>query len=289
MPNVLSTGGSFPPLNKKTVTTKPSQSTPRTSRVLKYLDQIFEGQADDAYGSWSDLPDEELRAFGAREAYEGCGMRESAEYGEMTPRSMIDLLEALDPRPGQYIYDLGSGVGKFVVLGWMFGMKAIGIELSHSRWQRSQKACQQLRSMNVDFSKDLGVVSEWPCPLMIHGNILEFDFSNADIVFMNNPMFPERMMETLLKKIRALNIGTKIVSFQCLNDPAVRLVRAIDLPQSWSERETVHIYQRVHAGEQSTPTPRRSSTWQSSNVPSKQFETMGRSPTWPQVDQMVGG
>ncbi len=107
------------------------------------------------------------------------------------------ILELAEPRPGEILYDLGSGNGEILIKAVKnYGVKAIGIEINPILvWQSRRKV------KKTGLEKQIKIY--W-------GNFFRKNFSDADIVIMyllqptNN-----RIEKKLLKELKP---GTKIVS-----------------------------------------------------------------------------
>lgn len=131
-------------------------------------------------------------------------------YGEISPGGVLDMLWRLGAQPGDRFYDLGAGAGRAACVAWLCGLNAIGVELSVSRWQASQKAVAVLASCarSGANTRDDALSLDF-----IHGNALDLDFTDADIVLMNSVMFSPQMMTELSATARWMKPGAHIVSF----------------------------------------------------------------------------
>lgn len=98
-----------------------------------------------------------------------------------TPQVVVNgMLQALDPKPHEIIYDLGCGDGRFVVTAAKkYGCKAVGVEIDPDRAAAAAKR-----------AKAEGVAH---LVVIIIADAKRIDFSEADIVVMYQ--FPDLMAE----------------------------------------------------------------------------------------------
>lgn len=89
-----------------------------------------------------------------------------------TPQNVVEkMLEAANLKPGETVYDLGSGDGRVLITAAQrFGAKAIGIEMSPKEVKTSTERVKQLKL--EDRIK------------VIEGDALKADLSGADVVTM---------------------------------------------------------------------------------------------------------
>ena len=85
-------------------------------------------------------------------------------------------------------YDLGSGTGKIVYhIGLLHGVKkSCGIEFSKNRHNNSIKTLEKYNYENIIFIND---------------NILNVDFSDATIIYLDNTLFPINITNQIYDKI----------------------------------------------------------------------------------------
>jgi len=164
---------------------------PGAETALAELSALYEGRAIDPFYIEKDL--------GFDKGFAEAG--DAGLYGEMLPSSVIGMLAGVNARPGMRYYDLGSGFGKTVVLAGLLGLQATGVELVDHRWDA---ACNALLRAQSSFRP--GQVK------MVHGSILEFDFSDADIVFTDSLAFSDSMMDSLSQAARRLRPGSRIIT-----------------------------------------------------------------------------
>src|ERR1700733_12984699 len=89
-----------------------------------------------------------------------------------TPQFVVEkMLDAGHVKPGETVYDLGSGDGRIVITAaQMFGAKAVGVEL---RPDLCEKARERVKSLGLEDKVSI-----------VEGNALHVDLSAADVVTM---------------------------------------------------------------------------------------------------------
>jgi SAM-dependent methyltransferase len=161
----------------------------------------------------------------------------AATYGEIKFDSAQKLLEYLKPTKEDVFYDLGSGVGKFVLHAYLTTdiRKSVGIELSGTRYELAVKALKAAGQENLfDPKRETK---------FLNGNIITEDFSDATIVFICSTCYSEDLMEKIGAKLASLKPGTKIASLkEFKSEPKLKHIDTLKLPMTWSEGSNVHIY-----------------------------------------------
>jgi len=131
-----------------------------------------------------------------------------------TPQVIVDrMLEAGRVKPGEMVYDLGSGDGRIVITAAQkFGARAVGVELS-------EDLCRTT-SARV---KALGLEDR---VTIVHGNLLKVDLRPADVVTIYLLTSSNERLRPNLEKY--LKPGARVVS----NDFEIR---------GWKPAEVVKI------------------------------------------------
>jgi protein-L-isoaspartate O-methyltransferase len=117
-----------------------------------------------------------------------------------TPQSIVEkMLEAARIKPGEMVYDLGSGDGRVVITAAQkFGARAVGVEL---RADLCRIASDRIKALGLDEKVH-----------MIQGSALRVDLSPADVVTM---FLLTSSNERMRPKLEAdLKPGARIVSNQ---------------------------------------------------------------------------
>lgn len=119
-------------------------------------------------------------------------------YGEVTTSTLLDLLAILKPNANDIFYDLGSGVGKTLfAVKWRYPQISVnGIE----KLPALHAIAEQIAHKHT-----LHPITP------ICADFLEWDFSDATIVFINATAYSGPLWNALLKKLWELKPHTKII------------------------------------------------------------------------------
>jgi SAM-dependent methyltransferase len=115
-----------------------------------------------------------------------------------SPIAVVErMLELANLKPGETVYDLGSGDGRvLLVAAQKFGAKAVGAELSENLVRKSQDAIERE-----------GVADK---ASVIHGDLIDVDISKADVVTLYLLSDSNEMIRPKLES--SLKSGTRVVS-----------------------------------------------------------------------------
>ena len=74
----------------------------------------------------------------------------------------------------------------------------------------------------------------------LHADLLEVDFSGADIVFANSLMFPRKVLQHIANMARCMKPGSRIITDAegeslALPGPGFQLVQKVTLPTTWRQ------------------------------------------------------
>lgn len=137
-------------------------------------------------------------------------------YGEIDFISFIKLLEKTNIKPSDTFYDLGSGAGKAVLTAALnFNLeKAIGIEylpqlceLTHNRIETARDIIKTDYPNHAErFTNNLNHIQ------IINANFLDYDFSDADIIFINATCLSHTTWEKLQEKFQQLKPSTRLIT-----------------------------------------------------------------------------
>ncbi len=156
-------------------------------------------------------------------------------YGEINFASFMQLLKWCEIKPQSVFYDLGSGAGKAVMCAaLMFDFKKIcGIEqlkLLHDCAITIQQSSKYLRDKPIDW---------------YHGDLLNIDWSDADVVFINASAFIGEFWQQVQKKLLSLKEGARIILVsKKLPEDNFELFITQDWGCSWGIAR-VTIYRRI--------------------------------------------
>lgn len=115
-----------------------------------------------------------------------------------TPESVVErMLKFADLKPGEKLFDLGSGDGRIVVIAAQkFGADATGIEIDA---ELAKQSAEKIRGLGLEKRAHI-----------IHGDILRQDYSSADVLAVYLlPRSNERLRPMLEKQLRN---GTRVVA-----------------------------------------------------------------------------
>jgi precorrin-6B methylase 2 len=115
-----------------------------------------------------------------------------------SPHQIVDrMLELAKIKPGEKLYDLGSGDGRVVIAAAQkYEAKAIGIELSSRLVKSSQEEI-----------KRLGLTEK---ASVVHGDVFDADLSDADVVILYLMRDSNNTLKPKLEK--ALKPGARVIS-----------------------------------------------------------------------------
>lgn len=158
-------------------------------------------------------------------------------YGEILPESFCEILEKANINENDIFYDLGSGVGKAVILAKLiFNVKkSVGIEYLTSLFEESQKILEKFNNIfNFDNSVEF-----------IKGDFFQVDFSDGTLIFINSTCFSDQQLREIEKLSLKLKNGSRlIVLTKSLSDKDnYELLHENLYPFSWGSA-TVRIYER---------------------------------------------
>ncbi len=117
-----------------------------------------------------------------------------------SPQEIVDrMLQLADLKPGETLYDLGSGDGRILITAvTRFKAKAVGVEISDDLVNSTNERIHRLGLDN-----DAHV---------IHGNFLDVDLSPADVVTLYLATYANEMLRPNLEKY--LRNGARVVSHE---------------------------------------------------------------------------
>jgi protein-L-isoaspartate O-methyltransferase len=118
----------------------------------------------------------------------------------VSPQEIVDrMLELADLKPGEKLYDLGSGDGRILITAVVrFKAKAVGVEIS-----------DDLAASTNDRIRRLGLDND---ARVIHGNFLDADLSPADVVTLYLATDANELLRPNLEKY--LRNGARVVSHE---------------------------------------------------------------------------
>lgn len=135
---------------------------------------------------------------------------ENLIYGEI-PLELTYALSILEPTRsylarGGVFYDLGSGIGNAVIGNYLTNNfnKYVGIEILDSLHNLSNIALNRFSELDKKAKNSI---------LFHRGNMLNYDFSDGDVIFFCCPNKDEAIRQKMAKKMLSLRSDTVIFSF----------------------------------------------------------------------------
>lgn len=169
----------------------------------------------------------------------------SLTYGEIDFFSFSCILEKLEIKTGDIFVDLGHGTGRALICAaLLFGStlsRCVGIEIVPELCEISVGVRDRFLEV-IASDEVLGLQPPKCCSVeVIEGDVLAdevggFDWSVADIVFMNSTCFEADLMLKIAEKTKKMKIGAKVVTLtKQLPSDDFSLVDRRQYPMSWGE------------------------------------------------------
>lgn len=133
-------------------------------------------------------------------------------YGELLPPFVHTIFQQTGLNSQSVFVDLGSGVGNVVLQSALqTGAESHGIEIMDRAAEYAQDQALELRARAKLWNISLGSIT------LLHGDFLDSPpiddvLRRADVVLVNNKVFPSRLNGQLLDKFLDLKTGCKVVS-----------------------------------------------------------------------------
>ncbi|OGK14819.1 hypothetical protein A3C98_00300 [Candidatus Roizmanbacteria bacterium RIFCSPHIGHO2_02_FULL_37_15] len=165
-------------------------------------------------------------------------------YGEVTPEGFYQILQDAKAKNGGIFYDLGSGTGKAVILASLFGdfSKLVGIEEIEDLHRASVDI---FRRYETEVKPILPSEKQKQVIELVNSDFLEFDISEADLIFAHSTCFYDELMIALEKKCALLRKGTKLILVtKNFNSPLFEPLKSSEYPMSWG-KATVNFYEKL--------------------------------------------
>jgi len=144
----------------------------------------------------------------------------------VSPQSVVDvMLELADPKPGETIYDLGSGDGRILITAAQrYRAKGVGIEIQDSLVRSSEDRISRLGLQNQI--------------RIIHADLRTVDLSPADVITM---YLMTESNESLKPKLESsLHPGARVVSHD-YKVPGWKPNRQ-ERTEAYSHDHTIYLY-----------------------------------------------
>ncbi len=147
-----------------------------------------------------------------------------------TPETIVQkMLQLGDLRPGQKMFDLGSGDGRIVIMAAeKFKVSSVGVELDKDLYRQSTDKIQELRLQRV--------------ARIINGDVLQQDYSSADLVTIYLlPIANDKLRPILEKQLKK---GTRVVCHDFpINEWKAEKTETVD-DDGEGRSHTLYLYRR---------------------------------------------
>ena len=146
-------------------------------------------------------------------------------YGELLPPFIHNIFHQTSLTSSSVFVDLGSGVGNVVLQSALqTGAESWGIEIMDTPASFALKQASELRARARMWNIRLGPIH------LIHGDIfdnaqIDEVLRRADVVLVNNKVFPQALNGRLLDKFLDLKQGARVVSLESFTPPSRQGVR----------------------------------------------------------------
>lgn len=178
-----------------------------------------------------------MDGYGGDETYDGIY---PTTYGEITLKGIEQLIQIFQknqpiqsyPEKQQVFYDLGSGIGKIVMMvaSLVPGIKSKGIELVKERHEKAMIAYHALKNKSK-------ANIELICGSFFNHNI------NAAWIFISNLCFPDEINKKLTTYLeKQLQPNTLIACSVELPTNRFTLIQTYSIPMTWEKQSSVYLY-----------------------------------------------
>jgi SAM-dependent methyltransferase len=136
-------------------------------------------------------------------------------YGEIDFLSFFCILNKTEPKDGEIFYDLGAGTGKAVFCSALFFnlSKSKGIELLLPLYKKANSFLKKAKhfykeNLNNEEQKYLKQINTIE---FINDNFLNYDFLDADIIYVAATCLNNETWDNLITKMAKLKPGSRII------------------------------------------------------------------------------
>lgn len=165
-------------------------------------------------------------------------------YGEVTLDGVKQLVNIFQRHPittypvsRRVFYDLGSGIGKNVIMmaSLIPSIISKGIELVNERHNMAMTAYRNIKEQSVRSRVEF-----------IHGSLLDRSLSDAAWIYVSNLCFSSEINNQLSEKLgKELQLRALIVCSKPLDHRYLRLIGQTTLSQTWSAESEAYVYEKV--------------------------------------------
>ena len=152
-----------------------------------------------------------------------------APYVATPPKVAREMLTIAEVKPGEVVYDLGSGDGRLVIMAVQeFGANAVGVELREDLVKRSLEKVSKLH-----LESRIKIV---------HKNLFEIDVSPADVVTLYLTTSANKKVQPKLES--ELKPGARVVShdYEVLGWKPFKVENFCENPRLGYPSHTLYLY-----------------------------------------------
>lgn len=180
----------------------------------------------------------------------------SNTYGELNRDGLTQLFKNISVKD-KVFYDLGSGKGQVVINAvkmYPSLKKIVGIELDTDRHNEA-----------VDLLKRSEIENLGDKCILLNDDILDskVHYSDADIIYISNLCFSEKVNKKLAKKLcNELRVGSMVFASRPIKHRLLELCDKLTVEQSWFDSSNINVY-KVKPNKRATrrqPLKRKSKT-----------------------------
>jgi precorrin-6B methylase 2 len=165
-------------------------------------------------------------------------LRNEFTYGEIDFLHIIPALQLTTPQPHEVFWDLGCGAGKC-----MAAMALLYPQLSSVNGVEYLPALYSLCSNTLLRLQECG---EHAPVNVLQGDLLDEDWSDADIVYVSSVCFPEELIDRIVAKMASLKEGARVLALTCL-PPCDHLTQrhCLRVKMTWG-KTGIYVYEVLH-------------------------------------------
>jgi hypothetical protein len=154
-------------------------------------------------------------------------------HGEVTFSAVTSFLSLATLAVNEEFCDLGCGAGKAIVMAamlWPF-KRSWGMDLAQTQLEEGNVLIEKYSTW-YDDSKNESIRQKATPPSQVsleHGNILELDWSSADVVYICSTCFDKQQMAQLAQLALKLKIGARVITMDKQLFPTTENTNTLDV------------------------------------------------------------
>jgi hypothetical protein len=134
-------------------------------------------------------------------------------YGEIDFLSFYCILKKTEPKEGEIFYDLGAGIGKAVFCAALFFnlSKSKGIELLMPLYEKANFFLKKAKTLYEPDEEQQKYLKQMNTIEFINDNFLQYDFLDANIIYVAATCLNDATWEQLITKMARLKPGSRVI------------------------------------------------------------------------------